>query len=86
MVTNAMTDKQPPTHGAYALRRESRLRSRWIEIGYARIEGASNGVHHVFLDRLPVGGFTGHVTLSPIGKKPPDPEPQPERPSEQSEI
>jgi len=78
-----MADKQPPTHGAYALRRESRLRSRWIEIGHARIETVSNGVHHVFLDRLPVGGWTGHLTLSPIGKKPSDPEPEPERPSEE---
>jgi hypothetical protein len=73
----------PPTHGAYALRRESRNRSRWIEIGYARIEAEPSGVHHVFLDRLPIGGFAGHVYLSPIGVKPPDPAPQPERPSEE---
>jgi hypothetical protein len=31
---------------------------------------------------LPIGGFTGHVFLSPIGVKPPDPEPQTERPVE----
>jgi hypothetical protein len=36
----------------------------------------------VFLDRLPIGGFTGHVFLSPVGVKMPDPEPQPERPGE----
>jgi hypothetical protein len=77
-----MVDK-PPTHSAYALRRESRLRSRWIEIGRAHIEAEFNGVHHVFLYSLPIGGFTGHVYLSPIGVKPPDPEAQPERPSEE---
>ena len=73
--------EKPPTHGAYALRRESRLRSRYIEIGHARIEKYGE-VHHILLDRLPIGGFTGHVFLSPIGVKPPDPEPQPERPVE----
>ena len=73
--------EKPPTHAAYALRRESRLRSRYIEIGHARIERTGD-IHHVFLDRLPIGGFTGHLFLSPIGVKPPDPEPQPERPGE----
>ena len=70
-----------PTHAAYALRRESRQRSRYIEIGHARIEKAGD-VHHVFLERLPIGGFTGHVFLSPIGVKPADPAPHPERPGE----
>jgi len=73
--------EKPPTHAAYALRRESRLRSRYIEIGHARIEKAGD-VHHLFLDRLPIGGFTGHIFLSPVGVKPPDPETQPERPTE----
>jgi hypothetical protein len=80
-----MPDQQPPTHGAYALRRESRHRSRYVEIGHARIESKPDGVHHVFLDRLPIGGgFTGHITLSPVGVKLPDPEPQPERPDNDS--
>jgi hypothetical protein len=74
-----MTEK-PPTHTAYALRRESRVRSRWIEIGNAHIENGGS-VHQVFLDRLPTGGFTGHVYLSPVGVKPPEPEPQPRQPS-----
>lgn len=77
--------EKPPTHNAYALRRESRLRSRWIEIGHARIEAESGGVHHVFLDRLPIGGFAGHVYLSPVGVKPPEPEPQPDRPGGESD-
>ena len=81
-----MPDKQPPTHNAYALRRESRHRSRYIEIGHASIKGTPDGVHHIFLDRLPIGGFTGHITLSPIGVKLPDPEPQPERPADDGEF
>lgn len=75
-----MIDKAP-THAAYTLRRESRLRSRYLEVGYARIEKIGD-LHQIFLDRLPVGGFTGHIFLSPIGVKPPDPEPQPERPND----
>jgi hypothetical protein len=78
-----MTDIREPTHAAYALRRESRAKSRYIEIGTARIEEGSGKVHHVFLDRLPIGGFAGHVYLSPIGVKPQDPEAQPERPSDE---
>ena len=78
-----MTDLREPTHAAYALRRESRAKSRYIEVGHARIEKTGD-VHHVFLDRLPIGGFAGHVYLSPIGVKPPDPEAEPERPSGES--
>jgi hypothetical protein len=73
--------EKPPTHTAHTLRKESRTRSRYIEIGHARIE-KDGDVHHVFLDRLPIGGFTGHVFLSPKGATPPEPEPQPERPGE----
>lgn len=83
-----MTEK-PPTHTAYALRRENpaeplkrerRVKGYWIEIGHACIE-SDEDLHHLFLDRLPLGGFTGHVYLSPVGVKPPEPEPEPERPS-----
>jgi hypothetical protein len=35
---------------------------------------------HVFLDRTPIDGFSGHVYLSPVGMKPEVPKPQPERP------
>jgi hypothetical protein len=82
-----MTEK-PATHTAYALQRENpadpfrrgrRVKGYWIEIGSAWIDGASNE-QHVFLNRLPTGGFTGHVYLCPVGVKPPDPEAQTERP------
>ena len=47
---------------------------RWLEIGTARYDEHS-GVAHVFLDRLPVGGFNGYLYLSPQGVEPPPPEP-----------
>ncbi len=67
-----MVSTQPlTTHIVYTLRRESRLRSRWLEVGHARINNDGTSVHQVFLDRLPVGGFSGRLFLSPIGTKPP---------------
>ena len=75
-----MAETKAPTHIAYALKREARARSRYIEIGHARIE-KDGDVHHVFLDRLPIGGFTGHIFISPANVKPPDLQ-EPERPDE----
>ena len=51
---------------------------RWLEIGTGRDD--KDGTVHVFLDRMPIGGFTGYVCLAPIGKTPPVTEPHPERP------
>jgi hypothetical protein len=76
-----MLDK-PSTHTAFALRRENRVSSRYVEIGRARIERDAGGAHHVYLDRLPIAGFSGHVYLSPNGVKPTDPEPEAERPGQ----
>ena len=36
---------------------------------------------HLFLDRLPVGGFTGYVRLTTERAPPPLPQPQPQRPA-----
>jgi len=84
--------EKPKTHDAYALRKEGRHRSRWIEIGHGSSEKARcpncrheftfSGVYQAILDRLPTGGFGGQVTFSPVGVKPSDPEPMPERPGE----
>jgi hypothetical protein len=76
-----MADR-PWTHNAYALRRDSRHRSRYIEIGHALIASDTGAIHHIYLDRLPIGGFTGHILLSLKGVKPPDPEAHPERPAD----
>lgn len=79
MAENTNT-KGPPTHGAYAFKREGRKFGRWLEIGVARAE--PNGLIRVFLDRLPIGGFTGGVMLAPIGTEPPLPAPPPQRPGQ----
>jgi hypothetical protein len=69
-----------PTHTAFAFKREGRKFGRWLEIGVARAE--EDGQIRVFLDRLPIGGFTGGVLLSPIGTVPEVPPPPPRRPGE----
>jgi hypothetical protein len=70
--------KPPATHTAYVLKRETRSTGRWLEIGAAHIQSdGTSGGHHVYLDRLPIGGFAGHILLQPIGVLPPDPEPDP---------
>jgi hypothetical protein len=77
------TNNKAPTHTAFAFKREGRKFGRWLEIGVARAE--DDGAIRVFLDRLPIGGFTGGVLLSPIGTEPPIPEPPPRRPGESDE-
>ena len=82
MGDNTNNNASAPTHTAYTAKREGRKLKflRWLEIGAARAE--PNGVVHVFLDRLPVGGFTGYVYLAPLGASPPSSDPQPRRPDE----
>jgi len=81
MVNN--NNSKAPTHTAFAFRREGRKFGRWLEIGVARADGT--GTIRVFIDRLPIGGFTGGVLLSPVGTEPALPEPPPRRPGETDE-
>jgi len=75
--------KPPATHTAYVLKRETRSSGRWLEIGTANIRpDGTTGGHYVDLDRLPLGGFGGHILLQPIGVRPPDPMAEPDRPGE----
>lgn len=67
------------THTAHGYKREGKKRVRAVEIGEGWIDKA-NDIAHVILDRLPLGSFTGYVTLTPKGIEPPMPEPQ--RPGE----
>ena len=85
-------DDKARTHSAYAFKRETRVSGKWLDIGEARLEidttrvpdhlrplvpqllGLMRG--HVFLDRTPIGGFSGHVFITPIGEKPPVPKSQ----------
>lgn len=68
------------THTAYALRREGRTTSRWLEIGHAYLQADVSKPHQVVIDRLPVGGFGGNIYLAPVGELPP--EPLPSRPGD----
>jgi hypothetical protein len=75
--------KGTATHTAYVLQRETRARARWLEVGDAFVsEDGLTGNHHVHLNRLPIGGFSGSIMLYPKGELPPDPHPEPERPTE----
>ncbi len=74
-----MVEDKAPTHTAYALQRLGRRHGEWLEIGRARRE--ASGVIHLFLNRTPIGGFNGYAYLAPIGTQPPEPAPEPQRPS-----
>jgi hypothetical protein len=81
-----MADKRAPdTHTAFAARRIGKKvqHIKWVEIGTGRID--ADGMAHVFLDRLPIGGFTGYVRLSPIGITPPPITAEPVQPGEDDE-
>jgi len=81
-MANTNNSANIPTHTAFTVKREGRRLKllRWLEVGAGRLD--QNGVVHVFLDRLPVGGFTGYVYLAPAGSPPPSSDPQPLRPGE----
>jgi len=71
-----MADPKARTHTAFTMQRVGRKFGRWLEIGGGRID--QDGVH-LFIDRLPVGGFTGYVRLTTSRELPPLP--QPKRPA-----
>ena len=73
-------NSKPHTHTAFILKREGKRQKfgRWLECGVGRLD--KDGTISVFLDRTPVGGFSGHIVLPPVGKKPPPPKPEPHRP------
>jgi hypothetical protein len=67
------------THTAWGFRREGKKFGRLLEIGTGRIDAERNEAH-LYLDRLPLGSFSGFVLLAPAGEKPPIPEAKPQRP------
>jgi hypothetical protein len=78
----AENTEKPRIHTAWAIQQQRVKRLsfvRTLEIGEGRIdaEGA-----HLFLDRLPLGGFSGYVKLLPKGVKPSAPAPTPSRPDD----
>jgi hypothetical protein len=77
-----MENTRPFTHTAFIFKREGKRphQGRWLECGVARDE--KDGTVNVYLDRLPVGGFTGRVHLAKRGTTPGLPEPGPQRPDQ----
>ena len=76
------TNEKPRTHTAWAIQQQRVRRltiMRALEVGEGRVdaEGA-----HLFLDRMPLGGFSGYIKLLPKGVKPSTPPPTPSRPDE----
>jgi len=76
-----MTNSKAPTHTAFALKREGKRYGRWLEVGNARQD--ADGIIHLFMDRMPIGGFNGYVFIAPKGAGPEFPEP--ERPAQASD-
>ena len=72
------------THTAFAFQRQGKKSGRLLEVGTGRIDHDRN-IAHVFMDRQPIGGYTGYVVLAPHGVKPETPPPEPERPGDQSD-
>jgi hypothetical protein len=66
--------KKKPTHTAYAMKRLGRKFVRWLEVGTGRHN--QDGSFQAFLDRTPIGGWTGAVYFAPIGSPPPEPPPE----------
>jgi len=75
-----MADNADPTHTALVKQFLDRARKHfvWLEIGAGRLN--KDGTFDSMLNRMPIGGFNGHVHFIRIGQKPPEPEPQ--RPDE----
>ena len=68
--------RKPFTHTAFIFKREGKRpnQGRWLECGVARVE--TDGKINCYLDRLPVGGFSGRVHMVKMGDDAPTAEPQ----------
>lgn len=76
--------KSDHTHTAWAFQRLGRKSGTLLEVGTGRIDGDRN-IAHIYMNRQPIGGYTGYVVLAPIGVKPPAvSEMQQQRPDERS--
>lgn len=66
-----MTSGKPNhTHTAYAFQRLGKKSGTLLEVGTGRID-ADRNIVHVYMNRQPIGGYTGYVVLAPAGVKPP---------------
>jgi len=68
---------EPFTHSAFAFQRIGRRYGVYREVGVARVPAcphcgeAYNGPVKVFLNRVPIGGFSGGLLIETNGKAPP---------------
>jgi hypothetical protein len=65
-----MSEDKESKYGAYALRRQGKM-ARWLEIGDASMHSDGKGCD-VYVDRLPVGGFSGHILVRAKDAPPPE--------------
>lgn len=82
-----MSEKKPLTHALWLQKREAGRFREWLEVGKGRIEIDENGNASAdnFQSLVSIGGWNGYTRLLPIGIKPKDPEPKPQRPAQISE-
>jgi hypothetical protein len=68
--------RKPFTHTCFIFKREGKRpnQGRWLECGVGRTE--ADGKINVYIDRLPVGGFSGKIHMVKIGGQPPVVEPE----------
>lgn len=66
----AETGKPKHTHIAYAFQRLGKKSGQLLEVGTGHID-ADRNIAHVYMNRQPLGGYTGYVVLAPVGVKPP---------------
>jgi hypothetical protein len=61
--------KKPHTHTAWAYKRIGKKHGRVYDCGTGRID-RDRDIAHVYMDRTPIGGWTGYVVLLPHGTAP----------------
>lgn len=76
-----MQQKKPHTHTAWAYERLGKKHGRLLECGTGFIDHERNSAR-IYMDRQPIGGYTGFVMLLPHGAQPEPPKPVPQRPGE----
>jgi hypothetical protein len=67
-MTEVSADTRKPTHRAYFVRGEGEA-ARWLELGAVWTHKDGKGFD-VVLDTLPVGGFSGRITVRANEAKP----------------
>jgi hypothetical protein len=66
---------KPPLRPAMIFKREGKRpnQGRWLECGGGRVE--KDGSVNIYLDRIPIGGWSGRVFMAGPDGKPPEEKP-----------